>query len=81
MLSEVDEATSMEDRNQMKKPKKEFVNLVLDCEKIGNLFFEMSWDTSSVNAFLNGDSATQYFENIMDLSSLDDLLVMMNKVF
>ncbi|KAI3778879.1 hypothetical protein L2E82_08267 [Cichorium intybus] len=57
----VDEANFVEDGSPVKKPKIEFMNLVSDCENSDDLFFEMSylggnWDTSSVDAFLNGDS-------------------------
>ncbi|CAI9280890.1 unnamed protein product [Lactuca saligna] len=81
VLSEVDEANFMEDCNPAKKPKTESVNLVSDCENTDELFFEMPWDTSSVDAFLNGDSTTQDCESVMDLWSFDDLPVMMNGGF
>lgn len=86
LLSEVDEATFMEEANPAKKPKIESVNLVSDCEiSDDDLFFEMpylqgAWDTSSVDAFLNGDS-NQEGGNVMDLWSFDDLPAMMNGVF
>ncbi|KAI3521319.1 hypothetical protein L1887_10782 [Cichorium endivia] len=85
VLSEVDEANFVEDGSPVKKPKTESVNLVSDCENSDDLFFEMpylggNWDTSSVDAFLNGDS-TQDDGNVMDLWSFDDLPVMMNGVF
>jgi len=86
VLSEVDEANNfMEDGNPTKKPKTESVNLVSDCENSDDLFFQMpyleaNWDTSSVDAFLNGDS-TQDNGNIMNLWSFDDLPVMMNGAF
>jgi len=76
LLSEVDEATFMEEANPAKKPKIESVNLVSDCEiSDDDLFFEMpylqgAWDTSSVDAFLNGDS-NQDGGNVMDLWSFD----------
>ncbi|PWA78028.1 SGNH hydrolase-type esterase domain-containing protein [Artemisia annua] len=78
LLSELDEATFMEEANPAKKPKIESVNLVSDCEiSDDDLFFEMpflqgAWDTSSVDAFLNGDS-NQDGGNVMDLWSFDDL--------
>ncbi|KAL7605261.1 ethylene-responsive transcription factor RAP2-12 [Lactuca sativa] len=81
VLSEVDEAIFMEDPNPVKKPKTESVNLVSDCENTDDLFFEMPWDASSVDAFLNGDSTTQDCETVMDLWSFDDLPVMMNGGF
>lgn len=85
VLSEVDEASFMEDANPAKKPKMESVNVVSDCEKSDQLFFEMpylegNWDTSSMDAFLNGD-ATQDGGNVMDLWSFDDLPAMMNGGF
>lgn len=85
VLSEVDEANFMGDCNPVKKPKTECVNLVSDCETSDDLFFEIpylegNWDTSSVDAFLNGDS-TQDDGNMMNLWSFDDLPVMMNGVF
>jgi EREBP-like factor len=86
LLSEVDEATFMEEANPAKKPKIESVNLVSDCEiSDDDLFFEMpylqgAWDTSSVDAFLNGDS-NQDGGNVMDPWSLDVLPAMMNGVF
>lgn len=85
LLSELDEATFMEEANPSKKPKIESVNLVSDCEiSDDDLFFDMpflqgAWDTSSVDAFLNGDS-NQEGGNVMDLWSFDDLPVMMNGV-
>ncbi|PWA41199.1 Late embryogenesis abundant protein, LEA-14 [Artemisia annua] len=78
LLSELDEATFMEEANPAKKPKMEIVDLVSDCEKSDDdLFFEMpylqgAWDASSVDAFLNGDS-NQDCGNVMDLWSFDDL--------
>ncbi|GKD83109.1 ethylene-responsive transcription factor RAP2-12-like protein [Tanacetum coccineum] len=86
LLSELDEATFMEEVNPAKKPKIESVNLVSDCEKSDDdLFFEMpylqgAWDASSVDAFLNGDS-NQDGGNVMDLWSFDDLPAMMNGAF
>ncbi|KAL4579573.1 hypothetical protein LXL04_015725 [Taraxacum kok-saghyz] len=85
VLSEVDEANFMEDR-PVKKPKTECVNLVSDCETTSDdLFFEIpyierNWNTSLVDAFINGDS-TQDDGNVMDLWSFDNLPVMMNGVF
>ncbi|KAJ9568514.1 hypothetical protein OSB04_004480 [Centaurea solstitialis] len=86
VLSEVDEASFMEDANPSKKPKMESVNVVSDGEKTDDqLFFEMpylegNWDASSMDAFLNGD-ATQDAGNVMDLWSFDDLPAMMNGGF
>lgn len=75
VLTEIDEATFMENTNPSKKLKTESVNLVSNSDD--DLFFEMpcNWDASSVDAFafLNG-GGVEDAEAVMDLWSFDDLM-------
>jgi EREBP-like factor len=83
VFSEVDDVSFMENANPAKKLKPESVNTASasgDESLFQMPYFESSWDTSSVEAFLNGD-ANQAGGNEVDLWSFSDLPAMMNGSF
>nr|GEW82172.1 ethylene-responsive transcription factor RAP2-12-like [Tanacetum cinerariifolium] len=81
VFSEVDDVSFMENANPAKKLKPDSVNTASGDESLFQMpYFESSWDTSSVEAFLNGD-ANQAGGNAVDLWSFSDLPAMMNGSF
>ncbi|PWA52527.1 ethylene-responsive transcription factor [Artemisia annua] len=83
VFSEVDDVSFVENANPAKKLKPDLVNTASasgDESLFQMPYFESSWDTSSVEAFLNGD-ANQASGDEVDLWSFSDLPAMMNGSF
>lgn len=81
VFSEVDDVSFMENVNPAKKLKPDSVDTVSGDGGLFQMpYFEGSWDTSSVDAFLNGD-ATQDGGNAVDLWSFNDLTAIMDGSF
>ncbi|GKC49071.1 ethylene-responsive transcription factor RAP2-12, partial [Tanacetum coccineum] len=83
VFSEVDDVSFMENANPAKKLKPDSVNTASasgDESLFQMPYFESSWDTSSVEAFLNAD-VNQAGGNAVDLWSFSDLPAMMNGSF